>query len=104
MSKKTFNEVMEKLFSIATADGIITEEEQEILDAVNSELQSYDWSLSTATSDGVISPTKAAMIKAICSRVVQKAKTQALKDGVLTSDEFNLLIEIYDLEEKEESE
>ena len=44
------------------------------------------------------------MIKAICSRVVQKAKTQALKDGVLTSDEFNLLIELYDLEEKEESE
>ena len=104
MSKKTFNEVMEKLFTIATADGIITEEEQEILDAVNEELQSYNWSLSTATEDGVISPTKASMIKAICSRIVKKARAQALKDGVLSSDEFDLLIELYDLEKIDESE
>lgn len=85
--------IMMKLIETAAKDGIITKEEQEVLDSIDNSLVFYKQALDAAEADGMITLQEQKRLEKIRDIVISTARIIAQEsESQIDNDELNLLI------------
>lgn len=85
--------IMMKLIETAAKDGIITKEEQEVLDSIDNSLVFYKQALDEAEADGMITLQEQKRLEKIRDIVISTARIIAQEsDSQIDKDELNLLM------------
>ena len=86
-----FAMTISKLMEEANKDGVITEDEMEIIKQVEVDADSYSLVLAEAEDDGVIDENEAKFLGDLKSLILERAETIAGLDDVISEDEKALL-------------
>ena len=81
----------DKLIDKAKEDGVITEEEQAILDQVKINIEDYEKLLSEALDDNIITEDEAKELRNTRAKMLDSAWITADKDAEINPDEAGLL-------------
>jgi hypothetical protein len=84
-------QIISKLKDRALQDGIITEEEQRLLDTVQDLVNRYENYLVKAEADQIITPDEALKLREMRNQMLEGAWVEADRDAHITSDEATLL-------------
>lgn len=85
------NRVMEDLIDLALGDETISQDEQDLLFSINSNLQHYVKLTIEAVSDNIITEEERAKLISVGEKVIQDAEKVAMKDSDVSEDEKKLL-------------
>ncbi len=83
-----------KMLKAALKDGVLTEDELEMLKEVDKFYGHYNREFKVAVSDGFITPDECKKLRDLRDSLYEKAYMEAIKDGVVTSEERAILKEI----------
>lgn len=83
--------LLDKIVEQAKKDGIITQDEKDIIEKVGDEYGIYKNELESALSDHVITEKEFESLLKLRYMLYEKALAQALEDGTITDDEKNIL-------------
>ena len=86
-----FSELYKKLVSKAQEDGVITEEESNILESVKLAGAEYDQYLAKASDDGIIDEEESAKLKTLRTQMLDAVRAEAQKDYKVSDDERAML-------------
>ncbi len=95
------NKIYIELVKQALKDGVITEEENQILAAANTQLREFKRVFDIAGEDGIITSEEKSELQQSMRDAVAKVRVVGLEDGVLTMDEDALLKTLNDLMSRE---
>ena len=85
------NVIIQELSNIANRDGLITDEEKEIISQVEFDSNFYELMLSDALEDGIITDEENEKLHDISQSMLQRAEIIANIDGKLSEDEKALI-------------
>ncbi|MCY3414597.1 MAG: hypothetical protein INQ03_23310 [Candidatus Heimdallarchaeota archaeon] len=88
---KLFNKVLVNLGEVALKDGIVTPDEEAILQTVNIGIDEYFQYLDQAMEDDVIDFNEYTTLNGIAAKIVHQSEKTALLDGIVTHDEKQLI-------------
>ncbi len=91
MSTPSNTDVYEQLLAKATEDGVISPEEQAILNQAKFDLDYYEKLLQLAVLDDIITSDESDQLKAARDKILKGAWVVADEDSVITKDEADLL-------------
>jgi hypothetical protein len=83
----------EKLLEIAKEDGIITDDEQKILETAKTAIENFDEYVDEALEDGFVTVSEHTKLLKLQDRLLRDTESQALEDDHITEDE-QLLIDL----------
>jgi len=86
-----------KLLEEAEKDGVISEDEMEIIKQVEVDADSFTLVLSEAEDDGVIDEKEASQLNELKSLIMERAETIAGLDDVISEDEMALLSKLSEI-------
>ncbi|MCY3414596.1 MAG: hypothetical protein INQ03_23305 [Candidatus Heimdallarchaeota archaeon] len=86
-----FKGILSKMAEVAKRDGIITDDEQTVLNNVKIGLEEYFSTLEKAQEDGVIDDNDFGMLNGIAAKIVMETQNTALLDGLYSDDEKALV-------------
>ena len=75
----------------AQKDGIISEDEERLLESISGNYGVYQKSLKDAVKDGIIGDEEEAELRKLRKRIYEEALKTALADGVITDEEKAIL-------------
>lgn len=93
-SKIDIGQIVKDLASIVVSDGSITGDEYRLLDSMDKYFLKYTQDYIKAVADNIITPEENKQLKTIWENLYNKTEKIAMKDGVISSDERNILIRI----------
>lgn len=96
-SDDQLNLILKELIQVAKKDGVITEEEQEIISQVEFDSDYYDLMLSDALEDGIITEKENQFLHDIANSMLERAEVIAGVDGKLSDDEKRLIQKLSDI-------
>ncbi|MCE7733539.1 MAG: hypothetical protein GPJ54_01590 [Candidatus Heimdallarchaeota archaeon] len=82
------------LMETAGKDGIITDEEREVVDSIEFSLRFYKQMLIDALEDGEITPNEKKMLEGMKERIIKEGYNVAELVNGVSKDEMNLLISV----------
>jgi len=88
---KILAKAMMHLIQTAANDGIITEEEADLIDSFEISLKKYERALVMAFEDGIIDEEEETLLTEIKDKIIENGSQVADLDGI-SKDEMNLLI------------
>ncbi len=91
MEDDVFSNTIKELVKEAAKDGIITPDEQEIINQVTVDGESFSMKLQMALEDGVITDEEVKELEDLKHLILERAETIAGLDGKHTEDEKNLI-------------
>ena len=95
--------ILDQINKIAEEDGNVTDEEVQIINAINFHFDKYVTLLEEILEDNVITDIELEQVYANEKKIVQMASSKALMDGVVSNDERRLITSLIDnLEEIQE--
>ncbi|MHA2365887.1 MAG: hypothetical protein ACXAC7_18150 [Candidatus Hodarchaeales archaeon] len=94
MDKSKLEALFRDLYKIAMDDGLITEEEQRILDSVTKNIDSFITALEEAMADNIITKEENELLNNIYDKIYDESADIANEDNQLTTDEFKLLVKL----------
>jgi tellurite resistance protein len=97
---ESFNVIIQELTKLASQDGIITDDEKEILSQIKFDMDYYELMLADALEDGIITDHEKEKLHDIASSMLERAKIVAGIDGVITDDEKNLIQKLTEIIKK----
>ncbi|MEE8359206.1 MAG: hypothetical protein V3R82_07330 [Candidatus Hydrothermarchaeales archaeon] len=83
-----------KMLKAALKDGVLTEDELKMLKEVDKFYGHYNREFKVAVSDGFITPEECKKLRELRNNIYETAYIEAIKDGVVTTDERAILNEI----------
>ena len=89
-----FETTMRELWKVASKDGIITPEEQDILEQVQIDADSYAVMLEECIRRGTITKEEASQLDYLKNLITDRAYVIATIDGKVDSDESNLIAKL----------
>ena len=95
-----FHDTIKNLFLLAKKDGILSEEEADILNRVKIDLKKYSALLDKALVDGVINTKETKNLTRLKKQIIKGASEVAEKDGKITDDEKVLILKLSELLER----
>ncbi|MCH8908838.1 MAG: hypothetical protein IH840_17265 [Candidatus Heimdallarchaeota archaeon] len=84
-------EVYNKILQKAKEDGVITDEEQAILDRLKLDVDKYKEMLKKAKADNIITEGEARELQELRAKMIDRAYHTADQDSVIDSDEASIL-------------
>ncbi|MHA2172897.1 MAG: hypothetical protein ACXAB7_23795 [Candidatus Kariarchaeaceae archaeon] len=91
MSTPPIADIYEQLLAKATEDGVISPEEQAILNQAKFDLDYYEKLLQLAVLDDIITSDESNQLKVARNKILKGAWVVADEDAVITKDEAELL-------------
>lgn len=88
-------DILEKLEKIALEDGIITDEEANLMNQAMRDIEDFEKAFSEAISDGKITIQEKNMLLAKLEEIKDKAYNEALQDKTVSDDEVNILQRLF---------
>ncbi|MDH5402065.1 MAG: TerB family tellurite resistance protein [Candidatus Heimdallarchaeota archaeon] len=88
---------LKELFKIARKDGVITEEENDIIDQIVIDTLEYSQMIDKAIEDGIIDDEETQELKKLKDQIIKNAEATALADGFYKDHEKELIKKLYDL-------
>ncbi len=82
------------LMETASKDGIITDEEAEVIECIEFSLRFYKQMVLDALEDGIISPTEKHMLEGMKERIIKEGFNIAEAINGVSKDEMNLLVSV----------
>lgn len=92
-----FTITMRELIEAAKKDGVITPEEQDIIEQVKVHADSYNMILEESLSDGIISSDEADRLNGLKQMIVDRAELIAKIDGKFEDDEKELIKKLIEI-------
>jgi len=92
-----FSLTITKLLEEANKDGVISEDELEIIKQVEVDADSYALVLAEAIDDGMIDDKEAAFLNELKSLIMERAETIAGLDDIVSEDEKALLAKLSEI-------
>lgn len=89
--RQTLERVWTQLTAVAYNDGIITQDEQSLLNQIMIDLQKYSEVLEIALEDGIITDDELVFLKEARLNLWSKANVVALQDAIISPDEQQIL-------------
>ena len=89
--EERLQKIIRAISKVAKADGIITPEEQEILESVQINILVYDQSLEDALDDGIISNDERESLNALKHQILNEAWDIARYSEGVSNDEIKML-------------
>ena len=83
--------VLTNLLQKALEDGVITEEEKNILKQIKTDFQSFKILIEQVEADGIITEEEKNLIEKFKKKIVRNAYTTSTKDHIITNDERKLI-------------
>lgn len=82
------------LMETAGKDGVITDDEAEVIESIEFSLRFYRQMVVDALEDGVITPTEKHMLEGMKERIIKEGYNIAEAINGVSKDEMNLLISV----------
>ena len=98
--KMNLAKIMKKVADIAKQDGKITEEEYQLLEGISFDVAEYMIELEKSMEDGIVDNREAIKLKTLKENIIINAKSVADQDGVIDSDEEEILFKLIEILEK----
>jgi tellurite resistance protein len=93
-SRIDIGQVVKDLAKIVVSDESITGEEHRMLDSMDDYFLKYTQEYIKAVADKIITPEENKQLKTIWENLYEKSEQIAMKDGVISPDEKNILLRI----------
>ncbi len=93
-----------KMLKAALKDGVLTEDELKMLKQVDKFYGHYNREFKVAVSDGFITPDECKKLRDLRDSLYENAYMEAIKDGVVTTEERAILKEIQEAAELSDDE
>ncbi len=92
---KKIDNFIDSVQEIAIRDGKITKDEKSILDEIFKEIAEYRQLIFDVLEDNVITPEEEKKIKGFQERTLNLINSKALRDGIITKDEEDLIDSLF---------
>ena len=92
-----FDDLFKELFEQAFSDGVITDEEYELIQQVELDVDNLNLALTKALEDGVITAQENAELNELKAKLLDQANKKALSDGIVDEDEQGILSKLSEL-------
>ncbi|MCY3414460.1 MAG: hypothetical protein INQ03_22625 [Candidatus Heimdallarchaeota archaeon] len=88
---KQFKQAIQKIIERAKEDGVITEEEQAIIDTIKFNIESYQKMLEKALDDNIITQEERNQLNDLEEKIYGDSYFTAMDDKVISKDESTLI-------------
>lgn len=92
---KRIDNFIDNITELADGDGVVTSDEQALLDEIFEVLGDYRQLLFDVMDDGVISEDERKQIKNFQDTTLNLINSQALKDGIISEDEEKIIDSLF---------
>lgn len=86
-----FDQLLKELFEQALSDGIVTDEENDLISQIEVDSEELTKAIFAAYVDGVITEEESEHMIALKQKLMERAENVANSDGIISKDENDLL-------------
>lgn len=95
MIPEELDELLERLQYIAELDGIITEEEKNLLDTVRRNVEKFKQAYTKAWEDNVITLEEKEDLRSLWKNILIETSKAAVEDQVYSKDELSIFFRVF---------
>ncbi|MFV2015009.1 MAG: hypothetical protein ACC656_06255 [Candidatus Heimdallarchaeota archaeon] len=92
-----FEDTIIKLFEKASDDGMVSDEEGELIMGIKCDLKTYINAVKKAEEDGIITIEEALILDELKNKIIANAGAIAAKDFNMNRDELNLIRKLFEI-------